>query len=73
MVFVWYCKYMILTEIVFLRKKDKKHQKKNLVVNLLELIQVIQKMVMIQKFEVGNIEAFTDEFKNKKRKNLKTK
>ena len=73
MVFVWYCKYMILTEIVFLRKKDKKHQKKNLVVNLLELIQVMQKMVMIQKFEVGNIEAFIDEFKNKKRKNLKTK
>ena len=38
----------ILTEILFLKKKDKKHQKKNLVVNLLELIQVIQKMVMIQ-------------------------
>ena len=38
----------ILTEILFLRKKDKKHQKKNLVVNLLELIQVMQKMVMIQ-------------------------
>ena len=28
--------------------KDKKHQKKNLVVNLLELIEVMQKMVMIQ-------------------------
>ena len=38
----------ILTETLFLRKKDKKHQKKNLVVNLLELIQVMQKMVMIQ-------------------------
>ena len=63
----------ILTETLFLKKKDKKHQKKNLVVNLLELIQVMQKMVMIQKFEVGNIEAFIDEFKNKKRKNLKTK
>ena len=37
----------ILTEILFLRKKDKKHYKKNLVVNLLELIQVIQKTVMI--------------------------
>ena len=37
-----------LTEILFLKKKDKKHQKKNLVVNLLELIQVMQKMVMIQ-------------------------
>ena len=38
----------ILKEILFLKKEDKKHQKKNLVVNLLELIQVIQKMVMIQ-------------------------
>ena len=28
----------ILTEILFLRKKEKKHQKKHLVVNLLELI-----------------------------------
>ena len=41
-------KKVILTEILFLRKKDKKHQKKNLVVNLLESIQVMQKMVMIQ-------------------------
>ena len=41
-------KKVILTETLFLRKKDKKHQKKNLVVNLLELIQVMQKMVMIQ-------------------------
>ena len=38
----------ILTEILLLKKKDKKHQKKNLVINLLELIQVMQKMVMIQ-------------------------
>ena len=38
----------ILTEILFLKKKDKKHQKKYLVVNLLELIQVMQKMFMIQ-------------------------
>ena len=28
----------ILTEIFFLKKKDKKHYKKNLVLNLLELI-----------------------------------
>ena len=38
----------ILTEILFLRKKGKKHYKKYLVVNLLELIQVMQKVVMIQ-------------------------
>ena len=35
-------------DILFLNKKDKKHEKKNVVVNLLELIQVMQKMVMIQ-------------------------
>ena len=38
----------ILTETLFWKKKDKKHQKNNLVVNLLELIHVMQKMVMIQ-------------------------
>ena len=38
----------IPTDILFLKKKGKKHQKKNFVVNLLELIQVMQKMVMIQ-------------------------
>ena len=38
----------ILTNILFLRKKDKKQQKKNFVVNLLELIQIMQKMAMIQ-------------------------
>ena len=35
----------ILIETLFLRKEDKKHQKKNLFINLLELMQ---KMVMIQ-------------------------
>ena len=38
----------ILTEILFLRKKGKKNQKKDLLANLLELIQVMQKMVLIQ-------------------------
>ena len=35
-------------EILFLKKKDKRYQKNNLVVNLLKLIQVMQKEVMIQ-------------------------
>ena len=35
-------------ENLFLKKRDKKHQKKNLIVNLLELIQVMQKEVMTQ-------------------------
>ena len=38
-------KKVIIAEILFLRKKDKKHQKKNLVVNPLELIQV-KKVIM---------------------------
>ena len=38
-------KKVIIAEILFLRKKDKKHQKKNLVVNSLELIQV-KKVIM---------------------------
>ena len=38
----------ILTETLLLKKKDKQHQKKNLIVNLLKLIQVMQKMVIIQ-------------------------
>ena len=37
-----------LIEKLFLMKKDKKRQEKNLVVNLLELIHVMQKMVMVQ-------------------------
>ena len=45
----------LMKKDIFLRKKDKKHQKENLVVNLLELLQVMQKIV---------------EFKNKKIKKL---
>ena len=51
--------------LTFLRKKDKKHQKKNLVVNLLELIQVMQKNGYDLDYEVGNIEEFIDEFKDR--------
>ena len=35
-------------EILFLKNKDKRHQKKKLVAYLLELIQVMQREVMIQ-------------------------
>ena len=38
----------ILTETLLLKKKGKQHQKKNLIVNLLKLIQVMQKMVINQ-------------------------
>ena len=36
---------VILTKILFLKKKDKRHQKKNLTVNLLELI-LVEKIMM---------------------------
>ena len=54
---VYFNKFLLAVEIhekghtdrdLILGKKGKKHQKKNLVLNLLELIQVMQKMVMIQ-------------------------
>ena len=62
----------ILTETLFLRKKDKKHQKKNLVVKLLELIQVMQKTVMIQIMRlVTQKHLCMDEFKNKGIQNKK--
>ena len=44
-------KKVILTDILLLKIKDKKNQKKNLVVHLLELIQV--KKVMIQIMKLG--------------------
>ena len=42
-------KKVILTETLFLKKKDKKRQKKNLTVNLLELILVRKIMMQTMK------------------------
>ena len=44
-----FTKKVILTETLFLRRKDKKYQKKNLVVNLLELIRVKKAMMQTMK------------------------
>ena len=38
----------VKVENLFLKERDKRYYKKNLVVSLLELIQVMQKEVMIQ-------------------------
>ena len=62
----------ILTEILFLKKKDQKHQKTNLVVNLLELIQVTQKMVMIQNMRLVMYKHLLMSSKTKNKKNRKT-
>ena len=63
----------ILTEILFLRKKDKKHQKKNLFVNLLELIQVMQKMDLTQIVRLMAQKHLLMSFKIKKVKDVKVK
>ena len=70
----------ILAEILFLRKKDKKHQKKKLVVNVSESIQVMQKMALIyimrlviQKHFLMSLKADNQKKKNQKRKNQKKK
>ena len=79
---VHFCELLLAVEIdekrltdrdLTFEKKDKKHWKKNLVVNLLELIQVMQKNGYDLDYKVGNIEAFIDEFKNKKIKELEVK
>ena len=58
---------------LFFEGKRQKVLEKNVVVNLLELIQVMQRNGFHLDYEVGNIEAFIDEFKNRKIKELKKK
>ena len=60
----------ILTEILFLRKKVKKHQKKKLGSEFIRIDTSNAKNGYDLDYEVGNIEAFIDEFKNKKIKKL---
>ena len=38
----------VLTDIILLKTKDKKHKKKNLIANLLELIQVKVMMKLVE-------------------------
>ena len=52
-------------DIIFEEKRQKALEK-NFVVNLLELIQVMQKNGYKLDYEVGNVQAFIDEFKNKR-------
>ena len=66
-------------ENLFLKRKDKRYQKKNLVASLLELIQVMQKEVMIQimklvKYKHLLVNLKTDKkIKNKKKKKKEEK
>ena len=60
----------ILTEILFLKEKDKKHQKKKLGCKFIRISTSNAKNGYDLDYEIGNIEAFIDEFKNKKIKEL---
>ena len=60
----------ILTEILFLRKKDKKNQKKKIGCKFLRINTSNAKNDYDLNYEVGNGQAFIDKFKNKKIKNL---
>ena len=58
---VYFTEYLLAVEIdektetLFLRKKDKKHQKKNLAVNLLELIQINVMMKIMKLVECKHL------------------
>ena len=60
-------KKTMLAEILFLSRNDKKHQKKNLIVNLLELIHV---SVVMKNRNIGRIETFISRFKDRQLKKL---
>ena len=58
-------KKVILTEALFLMKKDKKHQKKNLTVNLLKLILV--KKITMQTMKLVEYRQLSLNLKTKKK------
>ena len=64
---------VILTETLFLRRKDKKHQEKNFVVNLLHLIRVVKAMMQTMKLVdiIKNIKKIKEKFKRTRRENRK--
>ena len=58
----------MLTETLFLRRKDKKHQKKNLVVNLLELIQIRVLIEIMKLVEYKHLSENLKQLKQLKKK-----
>ena len=63
----------ILREILFLRKKDRKQQKKKLGCKFIRISTSNGKNDYDLDYEVGNIQAFIDESKNEKIKELEDK
>ena len=60
----------ILTEIVFLKQKEQKALEKNIACKFIRINTSNAKNGYDLDYEVSNIEAFIDEFKNKKVKDL---
>ena len=60
----------ILIETLFLKKKGKKHQKKKLGCKFIRINTSNAKNGYDLDYEVGNVQPFIDEFKNKKIKKL---
>ena len=63
----------ILTEILFLKKKRQKALEKKLGCKFIRINTSNVKNGYDLDYEVGNVQAFTDEFKNKKIKILEKK
>ena len=63
----------ILTGILFLRKKDKKHEEKKLGGKFIRINTSNAKNGYHLDYEVSNVQAFIDEFKNKNIKKLEKK
>ena len=61
------------TENLFLKKKGRRYQKKNLAVNLLELIQVMRKRVLIQTMNLVKYKYLSVILKKKEKKELEGK
>ena len=66
-------KKVILTDAILLRKKDKKHQKKNLDCKFIRTNTSNAKNEYELDYEVGDVQTFIDELKNKKIKKLEKK
>ena len=66
-------KKVILTEILFLRKEDKKNQKKKLGCEFIRINTSNAENGYDLDYEVNGIKAFIDEFQNKKINEVKDK
>ena len=67
---ILYLELIIILVTLFLRKKDKKHQKKRLGCKFIRINSSNAKNGYDLDYEVGSVQAFIGKFKNKKIKKL---